>query len=311
LPSEYIEIEKNHSIRQKTTGIREGRNSITGKVKFINKDTINPISLVPGTRIQTEEGYIYRTMERVNLEAGGEQEVNVFADKNDSKYILSDLNTKFKIPGLIGTQWEDKIEVRLIEPIISDSEVKFVSIDDINNGKIALEKQLQEIIKQELKLKYAHYIFPEELGIFDSKIVNISHKIGQQADEIILTGSASLKTMGVKESSLKNFLKDMISKQNLRKDLNFKIINLKIDSLRMNNFYLKNKELNVSLKGEIEVKADLNPNNLITEIAGQETANVKQIIQRYDQVEKAELTLWPFWLSKLPVDISKINVKIR
>ena len=313
-PAEYIEITKNHSIRQKTTGVKSGSNSLRGKVKFINKDLENSISLVPGTRIQTSEGNIYRTLERVNLDKGGEQEVTVFAEKNDPKYYLTDLNTKFTIPGLKGTRWEDKIEVTLLEPITGEEEgVHFVSLDDITDGKLNLEKQISDVIKQELKIKYSGYIFPEDLGIFDFKVVNISHNVGQQADEIILTGVGTLKTIGIKENSLKEYLKDIISKQNLRQDINFKIVNLKINSVTINdNFnFLKNKEMTISLKGEVEVKGDIDVKKLTAEIAGQDIKSVKNYLNQYSSIEKAELLIFPPWLNKLPLDISKINVKIK
>ena len=311
LPAEYIEITKNHSIRQKTTGLKSGRGNPTGRVKFINTDKENSISLVPGTRIQSSNGNIYRTTERVNLGADDEKEVVVFSEKNEEKYYLSDLNTTFTIPGLKGTVWEDKIQVKLIEPIIASEETKFVSLDDINDGKLNLEKQLQEIIKQELKLKYANYVFPEELGIFDIKFLNISHSVGQQVDEIIITGSASLKTIGVKEKVIKEFLKDVISKQNLKRDLDFQIINLKINSLRMGNFDLKNRELLASFRGEVEIKGEIDSKKILAEIAGQDESNIKHIIEKYSQIEKAEVIIWPMWLKKIPVDISKINVKIK
>lgn len=312
IPGEYIEINKNHSIRQKTTGLKEGRSVASGKVKFINTDQKNSISIIPGTRIQTKDGKIYRTAERIYLEAGSEMEVNVFADQNNPNTQVTDLNTEFIIPGLKNTDWENKIQVKLIEPIIvAGDEVRFVSLDDINEGKLNLEKQLQEVVKQELKLKYPNYVFPEELGIFDVKFLNISHSVGQRADEVIITGSASLKTIGVKENILKEFLKDIISKQNLRKDLNFQIINLKINSIRMGNFDLKNKELLVSLSGDVEIKGELDTKKIISEVAGQDVANIQQIIEKYEQIEKAELSVWPFWLNKIPLDISKIKVLVK
>ncbi|GIW66848.1 MAG: hypothetical protein KatS3mg095_0746 [Candidatus Parcubacteria bacterium] len=310
-PAEYIEITKNHSIRQKTTGVKAGTDSLRGRVKFINKDQENSISLIPGTRIQTDTGNIYRTMERVNLQPGSEEEVVVFSEKNDPKYYLSDLDTKFTIPGLKGTRWEDKIEVKLLEPIIAEKEIHFVSLDDINNAKLNLEKQIKEIIKQELKLKYSNYIFPEELGVFDFNVVNISHNIGQQTDEIIITGTGNLKTIGIKENNLREYLKDIVSKQNLRKDLNFNIINLKIDSITMNDFNLKSKELIAYLRGEIEIKGDIDSKKLIAEIAGQNVDEIKDHIRKYESIERAELLIFPPWLNKLPLDISKINVKIK
>ncbi|GIW65689.1 MAG: hypothetical protein KatS3mg094_208 [Candidatus Parcubacteria bacterium] len=313
-PAEYIEIIKNHSIRQKASGLKSGSNSLRGKVKFINKDLENSISLVPGTRIQTGEGNIYRTLERVNLEKGGNQEVTIFAEKNDPKYYLTDLNTTFTIPGLKGSSWENKIEVKILEPITGgEGSVRIVSLDDITDGKLNLEKQISEILKQELKIKYSNYIFPEDLGIFDFKIVNVSHNVGQQADEIIFTGIGTLKTIGIKENDLKEYLKDIISKQNLRQDINFKIVNLKINSVTINdNFnFLKNKEMTVSLSGEVEVKGDIDVKKLTAEIAGQDVKGVKNYLDKYSSIEKAELLIFPPWLNKLPLDISKINVKIK
>jgi hypothetical protein len=311
LPAEYIEINKNHSLRQKTTGIKSGTTLPSGRVKIINADDQNPIALIAGTRIQAANGNIYRMTERVNLAPQEEKEVSVFAEKNDSKYYLEDLNTQFTIPGLKGTYWEDKLQVKLVAPIIVSDKVNFVTLDDINEGKTNLEKSLNDIIKQELKLKYTNYIFPEEIGVFDFKILNVSHSVGQQTDQIILTGSASLKTIGVKESKLKEFLKDVISKKNLSQDLNLKIVNLKIDSIKMNNLDLKNKEMLVDLKGEIEIKGEVDSKKILAEIAGQSLSNVNEILNKYPQIEKAELNLFPSWLNKVPVDISKINVKIK
>jgi hypothetical protein len=50
---------------------------------------------------------------------------------------------------------------------------------------------------------------------------------------------------------------------------------------------------------------------LVEELVGKNLAEAKNIFNKYPVIEKAELTIKPFWLNSLPFDASKINVKIK
>lgn len=311
LPAEEIEITKTHTVKQPTSGAKSAKAKPTGKVKFINTDQENSISIIQGTRIKSSKGYIYRTVERVYLEPNGSSEVIVVAEEPSEIYQIENLDEEFTIPGLIGTYWENKIKVKLIEPILYAPQAKTVTIDDITQGKIKLEKELKEIVQNEIKMKYKDYIFPEELNIVDLKVTDIYPSVGNIANEVILTGTAKLNLVGVKSAVLKEFLKDLVAKNNLKSNYNLNIKSLNINSIKLQNFDVKNKIATVLVSGEIEFENRVDINKFKQEIVGKDLANVKEIINKYENIEKAEVSIRPFWVNYLPADPSKIEVKIK
>lgn len=313
LKAEYIEITKNHSIRQPTSGTKIGGIYATGKVIFKNLDTENSLSIIQGTRVKSPEGYIYRTTKKIYLGPNSEAEVEVKADLPGEKYNIEDLNTRFTIPGLIGTRWENKIEVKLSSPIIAPQggEIKVVSIDDINEGKIKLEDEIKKVLQQDLKFKYNKYVFPENGGFLDIKISDISGSVGQRANEIILTGSGNLKTVGVKEEEFTNFIKDIISRENLENNKNISIVSVNIESIKMLDFDLKTKRMQINVRGKATVQGNLDNKKLLEDLKGQNLTNAKEILNKYENIEKATLYISPFWSDKLPEDVSKIKIKLK
>ncbi|MGC8981687.1 MAG: baseplate J/gp47 family protein [Minisyncoccia bacterium] len=309
LKAEYIEITKNHSIKQPTTGTKTGRAYASGKVIFKNLDPENSLSIIQGTRIKSKEGYIYRTTKRIYLEANKEAEVDVIADSPGEKYNIEN-DTEFTVPGLSGTRWEDKIQVKLASPIVVSEGQKVVTVDDINEGKIKLEDEIKKVIQNDLKLKYKDYLFPENAGFLDVKVSDVSNSVGQQASEIIITGSGVLKTVGIKQQDLANFIKDLFSKENLNKE-NVRIVNVDIESIKMTNFDLKTKKMDVTVTGKIEIQGGIDTKKLIEELKGKNISNAKEILGKYEEIEKAELFVYPFWSNNLPEDENKITVKIK
>jgi hypothetical protein len=311
LKAEYIEITKNHSIRQPTTGTKTGRAYASGKVIFKNLDPENSLSIIQGTRIKSPEGYIYRTTKRIYLEPNKEAEVDVIADSPGEKYNIEKDNTEFTVPGLSGTRWEDKIKVRLSSPIVVTEGQKVVTLDDINEGKIKLEDEIKKVIQEDLKLKYKDYIFPENAGVLDVKVSDVSNSVGQPASEIIITGTGVLKTVGVRQQFLVDFIKDLVSKENLENKQNIRIVNINIESIKMTNFDLKTKKMDVTVTGKVEIQGGVDVKKLISELKGQNISNAKEILNKYEEIEKAELFVYPFWSNSLPDDENKITIKIK
>lgn len=311
LPAEEIEITKNHTVKQPTSGTKIGKAKASGKIQITNSDPINSISLIQGTRIKSSKGYIYRILERISLEPNQGKEVVVVADDVGEEYEIENLSENFTIPGLANTNWQDKIKVKLVEPIIYSAETKIVTIDDINQGKIKLENELKLLIQDELKNKYKDYLVPEDINLIDFKTVDIYPAVGKPAKEVILTGTGKLFTLGVKKNQLIEFLKDIIAKENLRNGSNINIKSLKINSLKTQNFDFKNKVATILVEGEVEIESNLDINKLKEELIGQNVANLNIIINRYENIEKAEVALRPPWLNRLPLDPSKITIKIK
>lgn len=311
LPAEAIEITKNHTTNQPTSGTKLGQAKASGKIELINLDQENSISIIQGTRIKSSQGYIYRTIERVYLEPKQSKEVAVIADNIGEEYQINDLSESFTIPGLVGTYWQDKIKVKLVEPIIYSREARIVTIDDINQGKIKLENEIKLLIQDELKNRYKDYIIPEDINLVDFKVLDIYPSVGKPTKEVILTGSGKLVTIGVKKNQLLDFLKDIIAKENLKNDANIKIKSLKINSLKTQNFDFKNKNATILIEGEVEIEKSVDINQLTKELIGEDIANLKHIINKYENIEKAEVNIRPFWLNRLPYDPSKITIKIK
>ena len=75
-----------------------GEETISGQVTIVNKyNKAQP--LVVNTRLLAPDGKLFRIKESVNVPAGGEVNVDIYADKPSAESALS-ANTRFTIPGL-------------------------------------------------------------------------------------------------------------------------------------------------------------------------------------------------------------------
>ena len=160
---------------------------IAGKVKIIN-NSAKAQALVAKTRILSPDNKLFRIKEAVNVPAGGEEEVDIYADKPSEDLAIS--ATSFTIPGLwLGLQ--DKIYAKSSDDFVYRQKVKkYIKASDIeqatnemNNILLDQAKQNQEKISKDQEMLY-ETLNPANL--------DINAKAGDAKDSFTVKASGSL-----------------------------------------------------------------------------------------------------------------------
>lgn len=314
LKGEKIDLTKTHTLTVPASGEGKGSGRAKGTITIYNSSN-QSLSLVAGTRFQSPEGKIYRSTKRIYIPASSEErkvDFEVVAEEGGEKYNVS-AKAEFKIPGLVATVWTDRLRAVAEDGISggSSGDIKVVSLDDLVQGRTALEKEIEAILTNELKLRYPKYLFPEELGVLNIKLADISHKVGQPADRISFSGVGELKTIGVEKDRLINFLKDLAAKDSLKQQNNIRITDLNITGFKIIDLDPKLQYLRAEVSGTVGMKGDIDLRSVTNQLAGKTLKDVKKILAQNSSIENAEASIWPFWSETLPTDPDQIEVKVK
>ncbi len=160
---------------------------IFGQVKIINNSAKNQ-ALVATTRILSPDNKLFRLKDAVNVPAGGEVSVDIYADKPSEDMAISP--TTFTIPGLwLGLQ--DKIYAKSTVDFVFRQKVKkYIKASDIeqatndmNNLLIAKAKSSSDSIGDNKGTLY---------GALDQTSFAIDSKAGETKDEFTIKAQGSI-----------------------------------------------------------------------------------------------------------------------
>lgn len=313
VPGTFIDINKTHTVFQETTGSAVGSERPKGTL-ILENSSDQGLSLVVGTRFKSPSGKIYRSLSRNYVppkSEGGEVRIQVVADGFGDDYAV-EAQAPFTIPGLAGTKWENIITAKT-EAAISGSGaagVKTVTVDDINNGKVKLETELRNLLLKELAFQYPDFLFPEEPGSIDIEVVDISHKVGQEADKILISGRGELKAIGVKREILISMLKNIFAKKNLTGDKNIEITKLELESLKMKQLDPKFNTMGLQVIGKVTARPLVNQQQLASTFVGKSLVDIREQLKTMNNIEKAEIEVWPFWKKSFPQNVERIKITL-
>lgn len=311
VPGTFIEVNKTHTVFQETSGSAVGSERPKGTL-ILENSSDQGLSLVAGTRFKSPNGKIYRSLNRSYVPSkgeGGEVRLQVVADGFGEDYAV-EAQTVFTIPGLVGTRWE-KVIIAKAESAISGggaAGIKTVTVDDINNGKVKLETELRNLLIKELAFQYSGYLFPDEPGLIDIQVIDISHQVGQETDRVLVSGRGVLKTIGVKREILISMLKNIFIKKDLVGEKNIEITKLDLDSLKMKQFDPKFNTLGLEVSGKVTIKPLVNQKQLASTFVGKSLVDIREQLKTMNNIEKAEIEVWPFWKKSFPQDADRIEI---
>ena len=64
-------------------------------------------------------------------------------------------------------------------------------------------------------------------------------------------------------------------------------------------------------KGEVVFTTNIDTSALTAELLGKSAAEVKRAIFKLPGLDKAHVSLWPFWVKKVPGDEGRVRVEVE
>lgn len=281
----------------------------SGKVTIFNKYNKNQ-PLVKTTRLLTPDGLLFRLEKTVNVPAGGEVEVEVYADEAGKKYEIG--ATKFTIPGL----WEglqDKIYASSFEKMTGGTkQIKVISDNDIAKGEKEIKEKLyaEGLVKLEEELQAGEGInknltFKEVLESSTDAVA------GEETAEFGIDMKLKVIALIIDEEQLLSLaetkMKNSISADKKLVSINNNSLNYTLEKYDMES---KMVNLKVYLEGETVLKDTsliFNKDKLI----GRTKSETEAYLKSFDAIEEAVVRFSPFWVTKVPSLKDHIKIEIK
>ena len=172
---------------------------VSGKVTIINNYLKNQ-PLVATTRLLSQDNKLFRLKNTVNVPAGGQVEVAVYADEPSASMAIGP--SQFTIPGLwAGIQ--DKIYAQSQEPMKYSEKIKYtIKQSDIDNAVSELKNGLLANAKKEIAYAYAEY--DQSILQVDNNSINqeVQGKVGEEREKFTIKMKTLVTVVAFKDNDV-------------------------------------------------------------------------------------------------------------
>jgi hypothetical protein len=280
---------------------------ISGQVRIINRHTSNQ-PLVATTRLLSPDGKLFRIKTAVNVPAGGEATVSIYADKPASELAIAP--TSFTIPGL-WSGLQDKIYAQSDAPFVFQQKtVKYVKASDLQ--RVAEEAEgllLKEAAKSRLNEEESSDYYLFSLAV--PAIIEVSAKVNDQQDSFIATSTAKIVMVSFPKVEAEQLA---LAKLNLFIPDDKELVGFDKQSLA---YSLEDFDgatgvatIKASFSGLMSLKTSaeiIDRRQLVNLTAGQ----IEQYLENFPGIKKYELRFSPAFIKKAPNLIDRIQIKIN
>jgi len=316
IPAQFLKIEKSESKEFAATGKRQFNEKARGTITVFNEYSSSPQTLVATTRFISENGQVFRTAKTITVPGAKIEEgkiiassidVEVVADKAGSEYNIDP--AKFTIPGFKDTPKYAAFYGRSKTAMTGGAvgEAKIVSQDDFNKAKEEIWKGLEESLDKEIRLQ-----IPDGLKLLDNALkkeiasLEPSVEVGGRTERFSLTVKGSAKAMIFNEDDLKKLIEESLAEDSIEgekvktRDLEITYKNVSPDFDRLKLAF------EAAVSGKIVWQVD---EPAIKSLIVKKNQNeIKDIFSQRQEIERAQIILWPFWVKEVPADQNRIKI---
>lgn len=301
----------------KASGKKIVEKKASGKITVYNAYSSTPQPLRIETRFAAPDGKIFKSTKAVTVPGAkiiegkivpSSIEVDVVAEKAGEAYNIEPV--KFTLIGFKGSpkftgffgESKDSMKGGFI------GEVAFPTDEDIKKAKEETLKKLQDSIKT-LILAQLPRDFKVIDGATDFKILNqkILSDVDASGNFSIFT-EAEMTLLAFQEKDLIELIKSKMKNQ-LGNDFEFKeIIAINYGAPLLD---IKAGKMNFPIDFKAIASRNIDVELLKARIVGQSEQDLKVLLFALPGLENAKISLWPFWVRKIPLNERKITILIE
>lgn len=311
---QIMTVSLEHSRELLATGEKYTEKKASGKIVVHNDFDENPQRLVKNTRFESSDGKIYRINESVTVPGkdGGKPgllEVTVYADLPGEEYNIGE--TEFTVPGFEGTKRFEKFYAKSKTAMTGgfQGNMKTVSEEDLTAAKQELEASLTEALWQKALAER-----PEGTVIWKSAAAyEFSHTSTEGEGENVSENAVGTLFVGVFDSYV---FSRMIAAPSLGISPEEKVLakgveNLEVEmkdpgELASGEFALAE----ILVTGNPEIVWVVDKKKLSEALVGTEKKGYSGVFGKFPEIERARVTITPFWRSRFPDDPKDIVIEV-
>lgn len=329
LAGELLTATKNMEKSFPASGTEQVERKAAGKLTIYNEFSSKPQVLVRDTRFETPDGKIYRLVQQVTVPGAGVEgggiktssvEAEVYADKVGEAYNIGPV-LKFTIPGFSKDPARFKgFYARSFESMRGGYVgLQAVPTDEeVAAAKEEVKRSLLDALQGEISILMKE----------DFEVLKDTTSFEVLRDEVYLPSSAELTFSIFMEARLHQFVFDrgalqaaLVSRAReaalaARKEKGLaEDVDLRVDKLSFEYsdvlFDPSAERMELTAQGEVVFTTDINTSTLTAQLLGKSAAEVKQAILKLPGLDKAHVSLWPFWVKKVPGDEGKVKIEVE
>jgi hypothetical protein len=304
------------------SGEEEVRRSATGKIVIYNDYSAEPQTLVARTRFETPGGLIFRIQEQITVpgqktvsgvKTPGSVTATVIADAPGEEYNVG--LADFTIPGFEGDPRFSKFSAKSDpqNPITGGfvGVIKKVSESDQTASKIAIEAELKKELSEQLtsQIPNTHILFRNGATF---SFEELPQEPGSSNSTAIIKERGTIHGILFNRKDLSEFIANNYEQIKGKK---VNIENLDSISFTLNEVNLFNpetsEEISFKIVGDAKFVWEIPTDEVKNSLIGQKRSNIKDILSKFEAVERANLSFMPPWTLSIPKDPSKIKLEIE
>jgi|GEM_PF-390451 len=303
------------------TGEENVEEKASGTITISNEFSENPQRLITKTRFESPNGKVYRIQESISVpgyteDASGNKtpgtiSVTVIADEAGESFNID--KTDFTIPGFAGQPQFESIRAKS-ETAMSGGYSgvrKFVEDDEMNR----IEELLQEKAVIALTSQTAS-VNPDVYAFSTSSLQTFTLSQKSEGQNIVFTLEGEAKVIAFNKNALANAIASAsITTFDATKEQVMLLMNdeLLIDVLP-NIVPGSDREVVdalVTIDGPVQFTWVIDTNALSNALVGMERKTFRNILESVPGIQKAEVTIKPFWKNSFPDIATKIEIIVE
>ncbi|MBI4119583.1 MAG: hypothetical protein HY456_01915 [Parcubacteria group bacterium] len=316
VPGALFVEKKNTQLSFAASGKKFVERKAKGIIRIFNAYSSEPQPLVVSTRFETPDGKIFRLDKGVTVPGAkiadgkivpSNISATVTADKAGAEYNIGPVE-RFSIPGFKGSPKFDGFygssDAAMDGGFVGQQ--AYPTEADIAAGKETVSRTLADTLRAVVSQQLPQdYVFIDGASISRTVKETVMPDVNREGKFSII-GEAERDTFGFKEADLVAMLKER-AKKDLGPDIEVREYKIHYTDAALNN---QQSSLSFNAAFEAVFVRSLDREALIRNVSGKKENDAKAVIFSLPGLESANLTFWPFWVRRVPVNQTKIKITV-
>lgn len=298
------------------TGQKDNGSKAAGTVQFSN-GSVSDVNVPAGTQLKSSSGLVFTTDQGVTVPAAGlgncngqacvsngHASVGITAAENGSKYNGATGSMSGAPAGITAniTQTTSGGLTKM---------VTVVSAADVQKAKQSVADENTDSVKNDLKSK-----FPKDTTVIDESFqvdygdVASAPDVGQEAGTAKLSVTITYKLYGVAKSEVSTFL-DAFLKQQLSGKAGQRVYKNGSDKIVLQDVSQQANGAKATLIATAQVGPEIKNDDVKNIAKGKRYGEIQQNLESIQGIESVDVKFFPFWVSTVPNDNSRITVEFN
>lgn len=316
LSFELASVSGEESTEVSSTEKRYIEKKATGTVRIFNNNSTAAQKLLIDTRLVTSDGKIYKTSKAVTVpgqkvEGGktvpGTIDVAIYADAAGEDYNIPE--SDFKIFGFKGTPKYETIYARSIGKIEGGFKGETYALSEEEDA--SQRKDLEDKLRTSLLAK-ARAELPDGFLIYDDAVLleTETPEVKEEDGKSLMTQKGVLHAFVFKEENLtRNLVRDLVADFDKNKVYLPEIEDISVSLMSSAEITPSRVDtISLSVKGDTKVVWVVDEEALKEQLAGIKKRKFESALAEFKNIDRAALSLKPFWKNSLPTKTEQIEV---